>query len=89
MIKPPSQAAQSEWIMMGPAHSWCQCGQLSLCSNSLVVQWGAGARAGAGSGWAQLEYLPRPDPGRLSASGWSEGCRIRRIAAGSTQACGP
>ena len=49
MIKPPSQAAQSEWIMMGPAHSWCQCGQLSLCSNSLVVQWGAGARAGAGS----------------------------------------
>jgi hypothetical protein len=52
MIKPPSQAAHSEWIMMGPAHSWCQCGQLSLCSNSLVVQprWGAGA--GGGSGWA-------------------------------------
>ena len=51
-LKPPSQAAQSEWIMMGPAHSWCQCGQLSLCSNSLVVQprWGAGA--GGGSGWA-------------------------------------
>ena len=49
----PSQAAHSEWIMMGPAHSWCQCGQLSLCSNSLVVQprWGAGG--GGGSGWAQ------------------------------------
>jgi len=58
----------------------------------VVTAWSSshgGAPAAAAAQAGLNEYQPRPDPGRLSASGWSEGCRIRRIAAGSTQACGP
>jgi hypothetical protein len=83
MIRPPSQAAHSEWIMMGPAHSWCQCasGPRPLspwqCGNTPWNSFTASSRgSGVGLGWlGAMNTCPiqatSPPAARLKGAGFA------------------